>query len=121
MLRLLQNTHLLAVLVIIDAGQGLVRVAVEIRVLPTHVAVASPAHVALKKEEIRGLEEGKRPGRTDRCPWRYPLHPPASLSSCPPRTAQEISPFLSNTQTPLMSQGLEVEVLQDFCGMQPDV
>lgn len=70
-------------LVIVDAGQGLVWVAVEVRVLPTHVAVASPAHVALKKEEIRGWEAGKGPGRINCCPCRYPLHPAASPSSCP--------------------------------------
>lgn len=50
------------------------------------------------------------------------LYPPTP-SSCPYPllTAQEISPFLSNRQKPLMSQGLEVEVLQDLCGTQPDV
>lgn len=48
------GAHLLAVLVVVDAGQGLVRVPIQVCVWPTHVAVASPAYIALNKEEIRG-------------------------------------------------------------------
>lgn len=55
-------------LVIVDARQGLVWIAIEVRVLPAHITVASPAHVALQKEEIKGWEAGKGPGRTNCCP-----------------------------------------------------
>lgn len=40
--------HLLAVLVVVHAGQSLVGVAIDVRVRPTHVPVPSPAHVALR-------------------------------------------------------------------------
>lgn len=110
-------------LVVVDAGQGLIGVAIEVRVLPAHIAIASPAHVALEKGGIRGWETGKSPGRSNRCSCQFLQHPlrlgqPVLAF---PLTAQEISPFLSNMQKPLMSQGLEVGVLQDRCGMQPDV
>jgi len=71
------GAHLLAVLVVVDAGQGLVRVAVEVRVCPTDVAVASPAHVALKKEEIRRWEAGKGALPAPTPPAFAVLRPPA--------------------------------------------
>lgn len=77
------GAHLLAVLVVVDAGQGLIWVAVEVRVLPTHVSVASPTHVALRKEGMRGWRRRKGSGRTNCCLRRYPWHPPALPSSCP--------------------------------------
>lgn len=51
------GAHLLAVLVVVDAGQGLVWVPIQVCVLPAHVAVAGPAHIALNKDEIRGWKE----------------------------------------------------------------
>ena len=52
--------HLLAMFVVVHAGQGLVRVAVDVRVGPTHVPVPGPAHVTLGQWGGAGRNEGPR-------------------------------------------------------------
>lgn len=39
--------HLFAVLVVVHAGQRLIRVAIDVGVRPTHVPVPGPAHITL--------------------------------------------------------------------------
>lgn len=53
--------HLLAVLVVVHAGQRLVRVAVDVRVGPAHVPVPGPAHVALGNAEAACQRSGLTP------------------------------------------------------------
>lgn len=48
--------YLLAVFVVVHAGQCLVRVAIDVRVGPTHVPIPGPAHVTLGRH--KGWELG---------------------------------------------------------------
>ena len=45
------SLYLLAVLVVVHAGQRLVRVAVDVRVRPAHVPIPGPAHVTLRQRK----------------------------------------------------------------------
>lgn len=50
-----QALHLLAMFVIVHAGQRLVWVAIDVRVRPTYVPVPCPAHVTLEQHKWRKL------------------------------------------------------------------
>lgn len=47
--------HLLAVFIVVHAGQCLVWVAIDVCVGPTHIAIPGPAHVTLGRHKGWGL------------------------------------------------------------------
>lgn len=135
--------HLLAVLVVVHAGQRLVRVAVDVRVGPAHVPVPGPAHVALGNAEAACQRSGLTPPSSPppRSGSRFANHLPGpGLPSSPlrpqpapplpqtpplppepqaPLTKQDTAPLRSKRQCAWTWQGLWAGLWQVRAGTQP--
>lgn len=68
--------HLFAMLVVVHARQGLVRVAIDVCVSPTHIPIPGPAHVTLGNRKGRNEGQGRH-----LTPSLFLLQPPFSPTS----------------------------------------
>lgn len=69
------GTDLSAVFVVVHAGQGAVRIAVDVRVLPTGVPVPGPTHVTLETAQQRHHTDPQQPAE----PSEHQPHPAGHL------------------------------------------